>query len=282
MQKLTREITFHIRRLSARKRVLPDFVIAGTQKGGTTSLYSYLEQHPQLHPSLKKEIRFFDGRKNSKSDVYHKEELYYRAHFPKKDEMGADQLSFEASPGYMFNPPAPARMKEVIPEAKIIILLRDPVERAISHYFHSENRNREPLPILEALKAEEERLEPIIKKEAYRNAAFREHSYKKRGLYKEQLDRIFRYFPREQVLIRSSEEFFSNTPKVLSDIYDFLGVDTSFADVDLTPKNTAKKKKKVGEEVYDYLRSYFQKPNEELFELLGYEFDWMHQRISEK
>ncbi|MFO7955055.1 sulfotransferase family protein [Thioalkalivibrio sp.] len=136
------------------KRGLPDFIIIGAQKSGTTSLYAYLSQHPQLFPSSTKEVHFFDGGLDPSVDTFKKGMPWYRAHFPLRKNMGANQRTFEASPLYIFNPLAPERIANVVPNVKIIALLRNPTERAISHFFHERRRGREPLAIDEALEKE--------------------------------------------------------------------------------------------------------------------------------
>jgi hypothetical protein len=176
------------RQATWRRRILPDFIIIGAMKSGTSSLFAYLSQHPQLYPSCKKEVHFFDGGLNPKIDTFEKGQAWYRAHFPLTSKMSIDSKTFEASPLYIFNPLAPKRIFDLVPNVKIIAVLRNPIERAISHYFHEKRKNRESLPIYEALLNEEKRLEPVIKRKDYKNRIFIDYSYKTRGLYKEQLE----------------------------------------------------------------------------------------------
>ena len=120
----------------ARLGLGPDFLIIGTQRGGTTSLYDYLSEHPCIAGAVKKEIEFFDLN-------YHRGIGWYRAHFPSVLERlyarrarGRKLVTGEATPYYLFHPHAPRRMQEAAPESRLIILLRNPVERAYSHYWH--------------------------------------------------------------------------------------------------------------------------------------------------
>lgn len=165
------------RRASSRYRKLPDFLIIGAQKSGTSSLFHYLGQHPALRPAFRKEVHYFDGGlKNGES--------WYRSHFC-LDSPGGHQAvkAFEASPLYLFHPLAARRIHDRIPGMKLVVVLRNPVERAISQYFHSRRHGRESLPLMEALQQEDERLAAAIRNENYEDESFIHHSYKRRGLY---------------------------------------------------------------------------------------------------
>jgi hypothetical protein len=262
-----RQATWH-------RRALPDFIIIGAQKSGTSSLHSYLTQHPQLLPAYKKEIHFFDGGLTPSVDNFEKGQAWYRAHFPLNKNISDHQKTFEASPLYIVNPIAPKRIFDLVPKVKIIAVLRNPTERAISHYFHQQRNNREPLSIYEALQEEEKRLEPVIKEKDYKNDIFRRNSYKSRGLYKYQLERYLNYFSWQQILVINSEDFFAKPDKTLKRVFDFVGVDTEFNVQDLNPRNVASNKSDVPPEVYEYLNSYFLPHNQALYELVGESYGW--------
>ncbi len=270
---LVRNILWRIRKATSSHRHYPDFIIIGAQKSGTGSLYSYLRQHPQLVPSSKKEIHFFDGGLLPGVDNYLKGVKWYKAHFPIKIRK-TGLFAFEASPLYIFSPLAPKRIYSFSSEIKLIILLRNPTERAISHYFHEKRKGRESLPILEAFEMEEERLKEAIAKNEYKSEPFIRHSYKRRGLYLDQIKRYLEYFAREQILVLNSEEFFSNPGNVLQKVFEFVGVGTDFNVPDLKSRNVAKNKIDVAPEVYDYLDSYFESHNEALFSFLDERFSW--------
>lgn len=273
MKTSARRLIRQYRQVTWRSRPLPDFIIIGAQKSGTSSLYAYLGQHPQLLPSFKKEVHFFDGGLSYKKDNYKEGQAWYRAHFPIKD-VGAPYKAFEASPIYIFNPLAPRRIFDLIPEVKIIALLRNPTERAISHYFHIRRAGREPLSINEALRAEEKRLASVIEGKDYKSAIFRWHSYKSRGLYKEQIERFLEYFSWQQILILCSEEFFSEPDTTLRRVFEFVGVDTGFKVQDLKPENVASNRSEVDPDVYRYLNNYFLPHNQALYELVGKNYAW--------
>ncbi len=128
-KRLYRQATWHL-------RSLPNFIVIGANKSGTTSLYFYLSQHPQLLPSSTKEVHFFDGG-GTKSNIntFPKGPSWYRSHFPLKKDMLPHQKTFEASPSYICHPLVPRRIFELLPDVKIIALLRNPTERAIAHFF---------------------------------------------------------------------------------------------------------------------------------------------------
>ena len=273
VKNFTNKFRFYYRYATWRIRPLPDFIIIGTQKAGTTSLHAYLSQHPQFLRPYEKEVHFFDGGLDPSIDNYKKGQAWYRAHFPFRKN-GSTSRVFEASPLYIFNPLVPGRMFNLLPQARIIAILRNPTDRAISHYFHEKQRGYESLPIMEALLEEERRLESAIRLKDYKNYSFIHHSYKSRGHYSEQLERYLKFFPRQQVLILNSEEFFHDQHNILRQVTDFTGVDSDFKVKDSHPRNVAKNKEQVSVEVYKYLNDYFKPHNEALYELLGKDFGW--------
>jgi hypothetical protein len=256
------------------QRSLPQFIILGAQKAGTTSLHDYLSQHPQLVPSLKKEVHFFDGGTHPSIDTFEKGLPWYRAHFPLERDLQDGKQTFESSPLYLFHPRVPQRIAEVLPNVKMIVLLRNPSKRAISHYFHERRKGREPLGMYEAFTSEECRLAPLIENANYNSHGFIHHSYKCRGLYQQQLERYFQLFTKEQLLILSSEHFFSATAACLRTVFEFIGVDPEYQVTNLQPKNVANNRTVVPPLVDDYLDEFFKPHNERLYQLLGQDFGW--------
>lgn len=257
-----------------RYRTLPAFIIIGSQKSGTSSLYYYLSQHPHLMPSSKKEVHFFDGGPHPNVDNFKKGQAWYRSHFPLKQNGTNKQKTLEASPLYIFNPLAPKRIAELIPTVKLIAVLRNPTERAISHYFHERRKGRETLTIMEALQAEEERLKSVIDKQDYKNIIFINHSYKSRGLYHKQIKRYLNYFTMSNILVINSESLFANPDDTLRRVFQFAGVNTEFTVKDLKPCNVGSTKTQVPLDVYEYLNDYFQHHNQAFYELVGQKYDW--------
>jgi hypothetical protein len=251
-------------------------------KSGTSSLFALLSQHPQIFKAIKKEVHFFDDvldcydREKGYSDVdnFVNGQAWYRAHFPLKRKMNIDYKSFEASPKYIFHPLCPKRIFNLVPKVKIIAILRNPTERAISHYFHVKNRDLEPLSIFEALQEEENRLEPVIKRKDYYSKEFAYYSYKSRGLYKKQIERYLNYFPWQQILILSSDAFFRNPFSTLRQVYEFVGVDIEYKVKDLRPRNVSRNRYDVDSTIYEYLNEYFLPHNKALYELVQKNYGW--------
>lgn len=263
-----------VRRLSASFRCLPNTLIVGAQKSGTSSFFSYLAQHPDILGSSRKEVHYFDGGYNPRIDSFKKGENWYRAHFPLMTK-GIDQKRIlEATPSYLFIPDVPKRIKAQIPDAKIIVVLRDPVERAISHFYYEVWGGHEARPIMQALLEEEDILASIWESGDYKAPHFLRCSYKARGRYAEQLGRYFDVFSREQVLVLSSKDLFRNTADTLAFTFDFLGLESTIRVTDTKPRNVGTNKLEVESTVLDYLATYFAPHNERLFELLGGEIDW--------
>jgi hypothetical protein len=215
------------RRVADRPRALPELLIIGTQRGGTTSLYEYLSRHPDVVPPLGKELQYF-------SVEHGRGEAWYRAHFPteraveRRRHRGADCLVFEASPYYLFHPHAPRRAAATVPGAKLIALLRDPVERAYSHYAHMQQRGLEPLSFEDAVAAEPERLAGEVERmqadPTYESRAHRLWSYVSRGRYAPQLSEWLAHFPRPQLLVLKSEDLFADPGAVYGRVLEFLGL----------------------------------------------------------
>ena len=270
-----KKILWKYRELTWPLRKLPDFLVIGAMKSGTTSLYSYLIQHPQISKPQKKEIYFFS------TNLYNKGIHWYRAHFP--FQYSSNQLTFEASTDYIFVPKAAELIYRCLPDVKLILLLRNPVDRAISHYFHQTQRYRERLSILEALAYENNRIpsskalmERVTNIQNYKKDPYIVFSYKSRGLYIEQVKKFLQYFPKERLFIVNSEKLYSQPDYVMKQIYHFLGIESNYIVKDFTPKNVTSDSVKsyISEDVYQYLNDYFEPFNRELYELIDHDFNW--------
>lgn len=264
------------RMVTSSYRGLPDFIIIGAQKGGTTSLFDYLSQHPCLIPSSVKEVHYFDGGLTPGLDKYARGLKWYRSHFPLQDKLSCSNLTYEASPLYAFHPVVPGRIAKILPDIKLIFLLRDPVERAISHYFHEQRKGREKLPIIDAMLAEEERLQYVEQHSDYNSMGFLHFSYKSRGIYHEQIGRYWNHFSKEQLLVLESEQLFSDPMPTVAKVLDFIGVSRQhLAKWKWNPKNVGNNRTKVDGEVYGYLQNFFAPHNEILFDLIGENYGWL-------
>ncbi|MCB0754622.1 MAG: sulfotransferase domain-containing protein [Flavobacteriales bacterium] len=247
-------------------------------KCGTSSLHRTLVQHPNLIASIKKEVHYFDESKN-----FQKGKNWYLAHFPlkltvwlKQKISGKKHLTFEATPSYVAFPHVAERLKEVNPDAKIIVMFRNPVDRAYSHYFHSFRPLREKLPFDEAIAAEPDRLNGEFEKmEAdpnYWSQSFARFSYLARGMYGDQMERWFKYFPKEQIMIIDSSYYYKNTQKCYNEVLDFLGLEH------YEPKGFKKSVypsyDKMSDELRQKLVAYFKPHNQKLYDLIGQQYDW--------
>ncbi len=258
------------RQFTAHRRGLPQFIIAGAQKAGTTSLFAYLAEHPQCAASLTKEVHYFD-------QSYERGEAWYRTHFNVADHDAPARACFESSPYYMFDPRVPQRVHDLLPSVRLIFLLRNPVSRAYSHYQHSVRRGREILSFSEALAAEPVRLagqhERLLADPRAQSDSHRHYSYAARGLYAEQIADWLRYFPREQMLFVQAERMFKQPRDVFAEVLDFLGLE-SFLPREFGSQNTGRYTEPMPEAARERLNRYFSEPNERLFDLLGVRYDW--------
>ncbi len=204
---------------SSKTMRLPDFLGIGTQKGGTTYLHGLLQQHPQVYLAHPKELHFFSLHQRRGLE-------WYGHHF---DAAAADQCCGEITPYYLFHPLAAGHIAAVLPKVKLIVLLRDPVERALSQYFHSKRLGLETLELEEALAAEPQRLadaEAALKRgEAHKS--HQQHSYLSRSRYEQQLPCFEALFPPEQLQVLCSEDFFERPQQLWERVLAFLGLDES-------------------------------------------------------
>ncbi len=258
-------------------RLLPDFIIIGGQKCGTTSLYNYLAEHPHVAPARDKEVHFFNTRRYERGD------LLYRASFPTRADLrraatGDGRLvTGEATPGYLFFPQVPGRVRKTVPQARLIALLRNPVDRAYSHYHHKVRIGKEAIPFEEAIDREEERLagevERALEDPRYYSNNLDQYSYLRRGVYVEQLRRWRDHFPEEQLLILRSEDLYEDAPAVVGRTLEFLGLPAASAGAYATHGAGG-----YAEEIDPALRArlveHFRPHNERLYEYLGRDFGW--------
>jgi hypothetical protein len=262
------------RHMTAGRRVLPDFIIVGVMKGGTTSLYSYLLQHPQVLPALKKEVHFFD--------LNHQRGInWYRAHFATRGEVSRQRhpsriVTGEASPYYCFHPHAIRRIAEMAPAAKLILLLRNPVERARSHYYHQVRQGRETLSLELALEQESVRLrgevDRMLKDESYYSYNHQHYSYSTRGVYVDQLKQVEKYFSPDRILVLHSQDLFRDVQKAYDQVLQFLGLDP-WTVRDAAPRH-AGAYDRSSPAVDVRLRRFFAPHNQRLYEHLGKDLGW--------
>jgi Sulfotransferase domain len=191
-----------------------NFVIGGTQKGGTSALDSFLRQHPEIcMPETRKELHFFD-REDEDRDYKN-----YHANFQPQPN---HRVIGEASPIYMYWETAPYRIWRYNPEMKWILVLRNPVERAFSAWNMETKRGTENLSFKEAIEKEPERCREALPLQ------HRVYSYVDRGFYAHQVRRLFNIFGEDNCLVLLNEDLRTNHEKTLRSVFDFLNVDDSF------------------------------------------------------
>jgi hypothetical protein len=270
-----------LRVATRRFRILPSFLIIGAQRAGTTSLFDYLRRHPEVAGPAggerfvvrRKEVHFFDDRFAMGID-------WYRSFFPLAARQrharrrGRDLVAGEATPYYMFHPAVPERVASTLPDVKLIALLRDPVDRAYSHYQLVCRKGWEQLSFEEAVEAEERRLEGQEERlEAdLRGWHHRRRAYLSRGLYAEQLERWLAHFPREQLLVVRSEDLRHRSAEVYAEVLAFLGL-RPWEPPEYVTRNRAAYPP-LDPDLRARLAERFVEPNERLAELLGRDFGW--------
>lgn len=267
---------------TARLRVLPDFLIIGAQRSGTSSVYRYLGAHPDLIASVRKETQYFTKRYNEGPE-------WYRAHFPLAMRVGLQSRlrrpakTFEATPDYLFHPLAAGRVRLALPNARFIVLLRDPVERAFSHYKHMHRLGLEELTFEQALDAEDGRISPDLdqlKRDPYHPCVFAlRFSYAIRGMYAEQLERWFAEFGRDQFLIIDAQDLFQDERGILASICSFIGVGDWAPDHFRNYSSPGSRGRpalteQLNDTTRQRLRTRYEPENERLEKLTGRSFSW--------
>ena len=258
---------------------LPHYIIIGAQKAGTTALDLAIAQHPNARTSLVQEVHFFDKH-------YPKGPNWYRRHFHTESEnqhtlsqTGHPLRSGESTPYYMFHPDCPRRVRKLIPEVRLIALLRDPVARAWSHYHHETTKGYDTVTPQQAfdqsfeaqrLQNEENR---ILRDPAYFSFAHNHFAYLARGRYAAQLEHWLEFFPREKLLVLCSERFYADSPGTLATVFRFLDLP------DWTPppakKLNARAYSGIDPAIRKHLVDYYAPHNEQLFRLIGERFhEW--------
>ena len=247
---------------------MPDFVILGTQRGGTTSLFDYLGRHPQVSPSYRKEIHFYDLH-------YERGLGWYKAHFPLTRKMSEGDITGEATPNYLIHPDAPRRLQAVTPEARLVVVVRNPIERAHSSWRLLSSRGVESAPFEEAIARENRESDLKIREsngDAKKVGTALQFSYLAKSRYAEQMERWLGFFPLEQFTVIASEDLFDQQGRVLTDLSKFLGIDPW--DPDSFPALNQVAPASIDDGLRRELADYFRPHNRRLEVLLGRSFDW--------
>ena len=262
--------------LTSSLRSMPNFIIIGAAKCGTTSLYKYLIQHPNIKSGLQKEPSFFNT-------YFEKGPIWYRANFPINRQ---NFITGEASPGYFCYSPAPQRIANLIPSIKLIVLLRNPVDRVYSLYYHNlkHSGNKDTLPFEQAIKKEAERLDNKLRKIIndeknydrkdyyFLHKKYYHYAYLRRCIYIDYIKHWMQIFPKDQFLILQSEDLFKYPQKTYAQVLNFMNL----------PYYSLQKYRKYNPNQYqqmntctrNYLIDYFKPHNQMLYEYLARDFDW--------
>ncbi len=244
--------------ITSSKRSLPNAIIIGAPRCGTTHLFNSLRYHPNVHPSRIKEIHFFD-----REEKYVRGENYYRSFFPYQMMVRQGDVVIEATPGYFLDPKVPDRIASIVPDVKLILLLRNPVERAISRYFYSlgKVKNREV-----AFRTIEEFFlgdKNIIQSPVLTG-----------GVYVNYLRRFDPYYTSGKLKVVKSEDYFTDKNSCSKDLCSYLNIASDFRFPDFTSKNESIRNQEVPESVKDFLSEFYASPNEQLYEYLGVDLNW--------
>ncbi len=263
------------------RRTRPDFLVIGTKRGGTTSLFNYLMMHEGI-------LGLFPQSRGRKSSDYFfknitKGETWYRSHFHTQgyrdrlaSKLGYEPVAGEASPYYMWDPRVAAAAYRVNPDLKAVALLRDPVERAWSHYQERVANGVEPLSFMDALDAEGARTDGEVKRMAADPSYYSEphdwYTYRARGVYLPQLQNWRSVFPRDQLLVLRSEDLYADVQGTFDTIGSFLGVPP----VALPTTRTfgAGKRDPMPEQARRVLEDYYREHNGRLVDYLDRELGW--------
>ena len=256
-------------------RVLPDFIVIGSSKSGTTSLQYYLIQHPSI--VAERDVHFFEYMQTNSIE-------WYRAHFPTKvyknfkKTMRKERLVVgEQTATYLFHPLVPKRIHATMPNVKLITVLRNPVDRAYSNYHAQVREGFEKRTFDDAIKSELKRIEIGKKEPEYKinNDDFNNHvifSYLRHGIYVDFIKSWMEFFTKDQFLILPTYDLNNNHTKFLKQVFEFLNVPNRKVN-GLERKNVGEYKK-LDKSTRKFLVDYYRPHNERLFKLLGKNFDW--------
>jgi len=255
---------------TAEARMLPGFLVVGAQRCGTTSMYRLLSEHPDVvRPTMAKGIGYFDLE-------YARGMRWYRGHFPLATRGRAGRVTFESSGYYCFHPLAAQRISADLPQVKVVMLVRDPVERAHSAYKHERARGFEDLSFEDALDAEPARLEGEVERmledPSYQSFAHRHHAYVGRGRYAEQVERLRGELGKDRVRLVDADRFFAQPRSEFLGLTDWLGLRPW--EPPTVPHSNARPGDLLSAGLRDRLRAEFESSDDALAEQLGHVPSW--------
>lgn len=264
-------------RLTSGARMLPGFLIVGAQRCGTTSMYRTLERHPAVMTAvMHKGVHYFDMN-------YGRGIGWYAAHFPLSRaarwlaaSVDIAPVTFESSPYYMFHPLAAARIARDLPSVKLVVLVRDPVERAYSAHAHELARGFETESFSQALELENDRVkgevERITSDSSYLSLSHQHHAYRARGQYIDQLERLEKEFGAERIHVVDSGDFFADPAPEYDALLDFLGL--PHRGYPAFERHNARPRSRMPDAIRQELDEYFLPYDERLTAWLGRPPSW--------
>lgn len=264
-------------RLTSFLRIMPDYYVGGAQKGGTTSLYYAFTQHPQVIPSKNKEMFFYSVTPNYEKGLYYYRQFFATSFYKwlKEFKSGKRAFCFDCTTNALDSIEAPKRILKDNPEAKVIFMLRNPVERAFSHYKMAVKKGWEYADFEKALELEEKRIEEGCMHQLshpFHNYAYQRLGYRSRGIYVNQIKNWLANFKKENILIVNSENFFHHPQNVFGTICEFLKMEPE-KNIRFEKLNEGASEK-INEDVRTKLNSFYKPYNEELFTLIHERYDW--------
>lgn len=263
--------------LTGTLHVLPDFYLIGAARSGTTSLYYSLIQHPSVYQTTGKEIHYFEK-------YYHLGLNWYRSFFPYRSNkfyvekiQKKNFLTGDATPRYIDNPHIPKRVKQITPNSKFIVLLRNPIERAFSHYNMNIKNGYETLSFEKAIEHENDRIkngyEKMLKNGSYSGDYFT-YAYLERGKYAEKLKKWFEVFPKKFFIIKNSDDFFKKPETTYDEVLKFLQLSKWKLKKHLPQMVGKYQQNEIEPKVKKQLMEYFKPFNEKLYKLLEINYHW--------
>ena len=263
-------------KLTKSLHVEPDYLIIGAPRSASTSLYQYLIQHPCITPAITKQIHYFD-RYFYKGFSWYKSCMPYKIEkFYKKNIIKENFITGEATVHYFLHPLAPERIFNFLPNVKLILTLRDPVERAYSHWNMEFQNKNETLSFEDAIKIEESRMDGEIEKlmddDRYESINYPHRAYLTTGRYIEHLEKWLKFFPSKQFCIIDSDELARNPSTQFNKIIEFLELPKF--DLVNYPKLHSRNYSKMDLKIREELKEYYKPYNNKLFSMIGKNFEW--------
>ncbi|MCR9231779.1 sulfotransferase family protein [Gimesia chilikensis] len=240
----------------------PAFVIGGGQRCGSTSLYHLMDAHPDIYMAkpIRPEPKFFLKDPTAGRDKSWYLETYF-------SDWSNELVAGEKSTSYLETTGVVHRIRDMFPEMKVIFILRNPIERAISNYRFSKKHGLETLSFDQAISQEDRRL----KTQDYPDLSTNPFAYQRRGLYADMLKPFIQELPAGQLKIVSFDDLKARPESVLSELYEFVGVDSKFRPAGLHEKHNAHSQDnlRISHETLDRMLNFFLEPNQRLETILG-------------